>query len=80
MRYVVVLDTDEGTTDYKVFAAEQDARKRFEDGRWVVLADREIKGLKILRARLFLTKTDDAREAKALVLSERAELLEDTKP
>ena len=77
MRYVVVIETDDGKKDYKVFEKSGDAVGRYDAARARMARQEPVRiggeEANILSCQIFRAKTDNIREAKMMVESGNAE-------
>ena len=75
MAYVVVLELDDGTADYKVFSKSTDAVARYESS-FRAMRDgtpQKSDGTAIIHCKMFKANTADAREAVSMVKEGKAE-------
>jgi hypothetical protein len=80
MRYVVVIEKDDGTKDYKVFSKSADAIRRHDTASYYVNSGDPISvsgqdETCLAACSMFKVATDDAREAVRLVVAGSAEPL-----
>jgi hypothetical protein len=80
MRYVVVIETDDGETDYKVFSSSSDAIQRHDKASTVMAVGEPVsvsgrEEAQVVNCAMYKAPTDDAREAIRLVKGGLAEPL-----